>query len=203
MPRFPTRFLFAVCFSLLLTACASPVYKVVYDYIPPATPDGPECVLRCQAAQQGCQRPCDDGYRVCMGRSHDEARRAHQEDKDRYLRELERYNGELEAYYANLETYQRRKDDLERDRERYDSRCHTEPRDKKACKRLDEARDQLRWLSEPSKPSKPEEPSYAESLQAQQGICTRDCGCEVQYNGCYSACGGKVHSRKLCVENCD
>jgi hypothetical protein len=197
------RALLGAALSLLLTACASPVYKVVYDYIPPTAADGPNCVMQCQTAQQSCQLPCDDGYRLCMERSPEEARLSHQIDKDRYLRELERYNGELEAYYSSLARYEDRRRELERDRDRYERDCRGDVKDKRACKRLDEVKDELRWLSEPGRPGKPVEPSYSASLQEQQGMCSRDCGCEVQYNGCYTACGGAVRSRQVCVENCD
>jgi len=197
------RTLFGVISTLLLTACASPVYKVVYDYIPPPSSNGAACAMDCQAAQQSCQRPCDEGYNDCMARSHEEARRTHQDDKERYTRDLERYNDDLERYYSDLSGFQEHERDLQDDQDRYDRKCHSEPKDKHACKRLDDVTDELRRMREPTKPTKPQEPNYSETLKEQQGVCSRECGCEVQYNGCYTACGGRVQSRKVCVENCD
>jgi len=37
----------------------------------------------------------------------------------------------------------------------------------------------------------------------QGGRCDRPCGCEPQFNSCYSACGGQVLERQVCVAFCD
>lgn len=47
---------------LLLSACASPTYKLVYEFEPPSDSRGFACVRQCYQDQKQCLDRCEDRY---------------------------------------------------------------------------------------------------------------------------------------------
>lgn len=72
---FRGRALSAVVAALLLlaTAACGPVYKTQYDYAPPPSPDGPQCVASCNQSRGQCDAQCYQRQRQCEARAETEA----------------------------------------------------------------------------------------------------------------------------------
>lgn len=83
--------------AIILTACG-PVIETHYDYMPPSSQAGMQCVLSCQQAQNQCQRDAAEAVEECR----------YQEDRrveDAYAEARERYDRDLLLYAASPEKF--------------------------------------------------------------------------------------------------
>ncbi len=185
---------------LTLTGCG-PVYKVVHDYEPPQTPQGMQCVRDCEQDRQNCRYDCERSYNYCMEDARGQAEQSYADAKDRYIEELQRYNDDLEDMYREQRHAPGKIRDLREERAFYAEKCRAGK--DKACDKKKYIDRQIDELANPTHPTEPSEPSYEDELARYQGQCSNECGCDDHFNNCYAGCGGRVTSRKVCVDNCE
>lgn len=136
----------AVMSALVLAACG-PVIETHYDFKPPVSDAGMQCVQSCQQAKTWCRQEARDAEEKCRKKQDRKAERDYEKAMDDYIVALKLRAADPAKY------------------------------------------------PEPTEPKR-RTPSYY--------MCRADTSqCQPDFNQCYSACGGKVTSRQVCVANCD
>lgn len=198
------RHLSYLALLLLLTACGGPRYTLVNDYTPPGDAVGRQCLQGCYADQKQCGLDCERGHNQCLDDARIDAEHSYAEKYDFFVQGLRNYNAELETYYADLDRYQQRKYKLEEELEVTRKLCAAAGKDSALfCERKDKLKKKLKYLYSPVKPAKPAEPSLEAETAKLQATCRKDCGCDSNYQRCYTSCGGKVEQRRICVSGCE
>lgn len=192
--------------ALLLTACAPQKYQTRYAYTPPAERSGTVCIQRCSAQQNQCKKRFTVITQQCLQRARQQAK-------------LE-MPGRLAAYEQALTVWEARARHYERDlrlyrlKRRSYSILHEVARDcRRGSKRHGYEHDCRRrhlprwrgsvWLDEPVYPGgAPRRPTLETVTRT---IATKTCGqenqCVVNYNQCYSSCGGTVKPYQVLLKN--
>ncbi|MCU0936182.1 MAG: hypothetical protein MUF66_08960 [Gammaproteobacteria bacterium] len=174
-----------VLLLLLLTGCAGPRYQSVAYYEPPADPQGRLCLERCPQVLQACQDRCRVGYQACLADEEPQAQAHYQDLLRGYEADLSRYAAAAAGYGVGLG---------------------------------------LGWGSNPGwgwggygrgpwydpwyPPAyylgpPPKMPDRAREVRRYlQRTCGQDCGCQLEYDGCFLACGGRKTVEWQCVANC-
>jgi hypothetical protein len=75
----------ALACAFFLSACG-PIYETVYDYAPPASPEGRICAAQCTPTSSLCRENCDLREQRCVS----EARERGARDYERYVRQRQR-----------------------------------------------------------------------------------------------------------------
>ena len=173
---------------IFLEGC-SPVYKVVYDYIPPKDKNVQKKLAKCYKDKKSCVKKCSQDFLKCQKNAQIEAQKEYQQ-------KLKEYNQKLSLYNYNL----RKKEELEERVSYYKDICNSK-HDRYACaKALNYESDlkELKYLYKPIQPDK---------FQIYQNLintsCQKECRCEDLFRSCYISAGGEVTSHKVCIRNCD
>lgn len=181
-------------FSLLALSACSPVYEVSYDYKPPTSKQGLQCLTQCDVARKQCDNKCQTAYQSCALASEKEAKSlmpglmaAYEDSYDTWLFERRLYLWDLDRYRFN--------------RLHYTDRCVRGGTSKSSCYSSFYGR----YGYEPYfHDFEPRRPSYARTLaEIKEKRCDKECGCEKSYRLCYTSCGGTVKTQKTCVKNCN
>lgn len=192
--------------SILLCACASdPVYKTNYDYIPPGTQSGRQCLTGCSTQKQSCSTDCSVAYQACQVDAEAKARSNLPHLQRQYEIELSVYLRERDLHQRELEAYDAKRDALETKKTYSEAACRQTPNNALACAQAENARRGLRELERPRyNIDRPSPPVLSEETQRiVQTQCDRECGCQNRYSMCFTACGGQIKETQICVENCD
>jgi len=189
---------------LLLSACSTPRYQLVYDFDPPAGGNGAACIQACYQDQKNCQLACTGNHDACLARSQEIA-------EEEYRSKLAMHDQAVQDYYADQKAYetQRALFDAEQkllqnqlDQARH--RCKREGHGSYACQRTREVEKEMSEQQAPLEPARPPQPSLNDEIKRAQLTCNRNCNyCEETYRTCYTSCGGKVSARRVCVADCD
>ncbi len=182
------RYLLLSVVLLVFTAC-SPKYRTTYSYVAPPSPQAQHCIKTCQEKLDTCQKVCKANFEICKQKAEKIAKENYEKKLQQYYRDLENYTNQIQQY------------ELERDLFFYDGFC---------CPRrygfYRPFGGRLFWGPPPGyyytlkKPVKPN--LQQEILNAQMKHCRIDCGCHDSYDKCYEGCGGKVITKKVCIQNC-
>lgn len=84
------RLLTILLFTLGLAACG-PVMETRYDFTPPPTKSGMQCVQNCQADQSMCQSHARDAKMECRANADRQSEAAYRKAKDDYIVALKLY----------------------------------------------------------------------------------------------------------------
>lgn len=181
---------------LLLTACAPQKYQTRYAYTPPAAQNGAVCIQRCSTQSNQCKQRFSATTTQCKQRATQQARKempgriaAYEKNLDVWEVRMARYQRDLRLYELRGRNYSIMHE-LARDC-RHGSKKHGYKHD---CKRrLPRWRGGF-WLDKPVYPGKaPRRPTLqavATAIAAKS--CSQQSQCSVNYNQCYTACGGTV-----------
>ena len=180
--------------QLVLVGCAGPRYQTISHYFPPADPQGRACVERCSQVLQACQDRCRVAHQACLV----EAEPAAQAHADRLV---ERYEADLSRYRSaawgcgptiglGWGYYGR----------------HYHGRDLWSVG----SHWYLPWGGPWYDPwygcyagPPPRAPDRAEEVRRYLWrACTQDCGCQLEYDSCFLACGGRKTVEWECISNC-
>ncbi len=192
-----------LAFALLLTGCA-PRYIVKTQYIPPADPNAKICVDRCLNKKNSCEMKCDRSYNDCLSMAFNRAEDVKRVADLEYRKSYDEYISKLDTYNYHMRIWQNSYDQNSRDWRYFHKRCKKHA-DKYACKRCREIKlivDNL-LKNRPQRPIPPAKPDFDRILLKQQNMCRKDCGCQSDYDVCFTSCGGEIVLHKICVENCD
>ncbi|CAA6822000.1 MAG: Unknown protein [uncultured Thiotrichaceae bacterium] len=185
---------FLLLFSLFALSACSPVYKVSYDYQPPSSPQGLQCLKQCDISRQQCDNTCRTAYKSCSITAEKEAKSLMPELMVSYNKAYDTWLFERRLYLWDLDRYRF-------NRLHYTDRCVQDGTTKSSCYSSFYGR----YGHEPYfHDFEPRKPSYAKTLaDIKAKRCDDDCGCEKSYRLCYSGCGGTVKTQKTCIKNCD
>ncbi len=178
-----------------------PKYKIVKTYIPPKDE---ACLKGCKRRLAECKNKCFENYRKCLKESADRAKKIYEVLYEDYKRSLEDYYFQYREYLFALERFRSIEYSLREDYKFY-SRICSKYKDREACRRRDYLKRFLRNLpyERPVKPVRPVKPDYRRILAKESKACNCDCRCTQEYNVCFQSCGGRIETKKICVENCD
>ncbi len=181
------RYILLTAALLFLTACA-PRYRTTYQYLEPKNPEAATCVHRCKEALSTCREVCRANFEICN-------KKAEKIGKANYDKKLQRYYRELEAYANRVQMYNLKRDLFYYNDFYYGGRYGF----------YGPFGGRLLWGPPPvvytiPKPVKPS--LQQENLKAQMKHCRIDCGCLQSYDRCFEGCGGKIETKKICIQNC-
>jgi len=194
-------------FCLLLFTGCGPKYIIKSEYTPPPeTKNSKLCLDNCQNKQIKCQENCQNNFQNCMLNAHDLAKKSEGQRIQNYQYQMQQYNIRYQEFsYRNM--------NYDREIQHLNSLSHMKDReckkygDKRSCMELSNIQKDLKHLKhkKPYPPVQPGYPDFNSLLLDQQEKCSilKDCGCENNYNQCFSSCGGKINFHQICVENCD
>ncbi len=182
------KYFFILITVIFISGC-SPKYKIATDYIPPTSADAPVCLQSCEAKLKTCQSECQAKFEPCKLKANAHAKKVYNQKMANYVKELENYADVVEDYEFRMEMRYMRYG-------LYDypfgpfygvyDPFYIDP---------------FPYYGHNTR--KPRKPSLeAEELKAQAQMCNIDCGCSLSYDTCYKGCGGKIISKKICIENC-
>jgi hypothetical protein len=183
--------------ALFLTGCAP--QKPEYEFIPPASKAGLQCLQRCQAQATQCNNLITQQKNQCLVRArqravtelpgrvaaYDKAIVAWEAAMDRYERELSLY--ELQVRHTRMV----RSISAANCRDRRD-------KDKRDCRPRRIYPYSVFWSDRPDHPGAAPRRPTLKTVQAD--IAAENCGqttqqCETRYRQCYTRCGGTVRQR--------
>jgi len=182
------KFITFLIFLAFLQGC-SPVYKVVYDYIPPNNKYAQQKLMKCYSDKKVCLLKCNKNYESCKEKSRILA-------QNEYKQKLKEYNERLNSYNQKL----RQKEELEERVNFYKDVCKAK-HDKYACFKENSFRSKLSELRYLYRPIRPNESRIFENIV--RDSCQKNCGCDELFRSCYVSAGGIVNSHKVCIKNCD
>lgn len=193
-----------VAIALLLSACSTPRYQVVYDFEPPADSRAYTCTQACYQDQKTCQRDCSGSYDACITASRDIAEAEYQSKLALHDQALDDYYADHQDYLVQQELFEAKHQLLLNQLDQARHRCHREGQGSYACKRARELDEELSQRHEPTEPLRPPTPSLNDEVKRARSGCTRSCDyCDEQFRSCYSSCGGRVSTRRVCVAHCE
>ncbi len=192
-----------VLVSIFLAGCG-PRYVIQHEYIPPLHHNAQSCLDQCAFTKQTCQTQCQQERQYCLEDAYIRARKIEQSELSAYDLAYMRYQMDFNQYRHFLHLWENDYYIYRRDFELFQSRCERE-RDTFTCRKRDELRHQMNRLmaQRPREPLIPIRPDFNQILSYQQSTCPIDCGCQINYDSCFTGCGGTVIPHKICVENCD
>lgn len=194
--------LFIFLSALLMIACAKPQWQTTYQYVPPQSKDGLQCVTHCQQQLNQCRNSCENAYQQCLIRAEKTARDNFPVTQQQYAQALANYQIEAAQYEARRAEKNYERQNIENDKIRYEERCRNNPQDKTACELADKSRRALRHFFIPDGPQRPGQPDLSTNIALAQASCTRSCNCIETHNTCYAGCGGNVNAIPRCIANC-
>lgn len=191
--------------ALCLTACAPQKYQTRYQYTPPAGQGGAACIQRCTTQQNQCKQRFTAITKQCGQRAQQQARLELPGRIAAYEQALDAWEARVRHYERDLRLYRLRRHsysilhEVARDCRRGTKR-HGHAHD---CKRrLPRWRSRI-WLDEPIYPGKaPRRPTLASVTRAISAkTCNQQSQCAVNYQQCYSGCGGTVKPYQVLLKH--
>ena len=162
-----------------LAGCATPRYETIRHYQAPETPAGQACIQRCEQVRASCKSTCQVAWQACTARVESQV-------EDRYAQALKDYASDLARYRRALDLYQM---DLWMNWRRPYGGLWYEPWPYQP------------WHSFAFAPTPPDAPPSRESVRQSlyKAECKDDCACEVNYDTCFTGCGGtlRIEQRRL------
>jgi len=197
------KYLFLSILAIFFMGCG-PRYVIKTEYIAPRDQASKECTDKCLFQKTQCERDCERRYNNCLSMAFDRAKRVERRLDSEYQRRYNEYINKLDEYNYNISVWQSSYDQNSRDWHYFHKRCKKHG-DRYACKRCKELKVVVDTLlqNKPQRPTPPVKPNFNQILVKQQSMCRRDCGCQSDYNACFTNCGGEIVLHKICVENCD
>lgn len=177
----------AVLVLVALSGCAGPRYQTVAHYEPPADPQGRACLDRCPRTLQDCQDRCRVNYQACLVEQEPEAQAHYEELLRRYEADLARYSALAASYGASLgfgwgSGYWGGWGGYGPWRGPWYDPWYAPGY----------------YLGPP-----PKMPDRAKVVRRYlQQACGQHCGCQLEYDACFLACGGQKTVEWQCVANC-
>ena len=169
-----------------LTGCATPRYETVHRYEPPVSEEGRACVASCEATRTQCRSDCQAAWAQCTAEVEPQV-------ESHYAQALAEYADELRLYRMDLDRYEW---ELWLGWHHNYSGFWYSPWPGP-------------WYASPwpgyyppsaPPPGPPSREAVRAKLHKEQ--CRDDCGCEGQYDACFTACGGKRVTETRCTANC-
>lgn len=195
--------LLLLIFTVFFIGCG-PKFVVNKEYVAPQGDGSTACITVCEQERRDCEFTCKGDYETCMNRAGSRANIVYQKALNSYEHAYAVYEEDLYFYKKKRQKHEKQTQFIIRDYEFFTQQCskHKEPY---ACKRQDELRKTLHQLklSLPLRPSPPRSPVFSRILEQEQRGCHNQCGCLIQYDSCFSRCGGKVLFHKECVDGCE
>jgi len=197
------KFLVIIFVFVLISAC-SPKYKIVHDYSAPNTESGLQCInQQCQAENTQCQKSCSNKFDSCLVDEEEKAKNDFNKILDQYYLTLESYQNKLEVFYYNEKLYHENIRLYKDNKQRALEECAIKKVAKKHCSKYQRAVKSYHLNLRPNRPAKPYKPTLRRTTIEYQKVCKNSCQCNDHFNQCYVSCGGKVHTRKICIDNCE
>ncbi len=193
----------SIFFMLVFVGCG-PKYIVKNSYISPSNQSEKKCVSRCEEYLSDCRINCEINYNNCISSAFDRAKKIDKITEENYRKKYNKYLRKLDRYNYQMADWQNEYDKNNRDLKYFRDKCINN-KDKYACDRENDLRYEINTIlrHKPYKPKHPQRLSFHDILLQQQNMCQKNCGCQSDYNVCFTSCGGKIISRKICIENCD
>lgn len=195
--------IFILGFVVFFSGCA-PQYAIRNQYIPPLDQKSKVCLRDCSYQKQACRQRCEEDYSDCLSYANERAKKIQIRTDRNYKNRYENYLAKQNDYNLEILNWQDRYDERYRDWRYFNKKC-SKNNDKYACEREYDLRYIIKRL-QTNRPMEPREPRYItfdENLANQQKTCSKNCGCDDNYNGCFISCGGEIVPHKICVRNCD
>ena len=172
---------------LIFSACTSK-YKTLYTYSQPVLQTQKDCIETCAQKRTICRSICKSNFDICRLKAVKIAKKQYQKKLQNYYKALETYanqaqmnNLENELYFYNDFYYPGRG---------YGYWGPFGP--------------YWAWNPRPmytiQKPVKPSLQQEIQRVELQE--CQIDCKCQTSYDKCFTSCGGKITSKKICIQNC-
>lgn len=190
-----------------------PVYKTKKVYIQPENQEGKACVEECRKTAKVCVADCKQAYERCYRYAPELTSKNISRARRKYKDQLAVYNEEIKAYDYERNKVERYRRGLQKQWRRYNERCTNVFDTPNACDRKRDIEWKLKDFEleyseflrkEPKRPAKPNLPSEESLIQAiRNKVCKKDCGCRDQFERCFTPCGGRIETKKICVENCE
>ncbi len=189
--------------ALFFMGCA-PQYAIKTIYIPPKDKMAHKCLNRCNLERSLCQKRCMEQKRQCLNDAFARAKDIEAIEEQKYQKNLALYQEKLSDYNYKIFDWQNLYDQNYKDWRYFRKKCKTS-HDSYACDREDDLRRAIDILirKKPKEPKAPLSPSFSKILSKEQSFCRYDCGCQKDYDICFSNCGGEIEVKKICIENCD
>ncbi len=190
---------------LCLTACAPQKYQTRYAYTPPADRSGTACIQRCAAQQNQCNKRFAVSTQQCLQSASQQAKREMPGRLAAYEQAISDWESRVSHYERDIRLYRLRRHnysilhevarDCRRGRKRHG---HTHD----CRRRLPHWRGSV-WFDEPGHPGRaPRRPTLDAVTQAIAAkTCSRESQCPINYNQCYSSCGGVVKPYQVLLKN--
>ncbi|NOX16066.1 MAG: hypothetical protein GXP61_08600 [Epsilonproteobacteria bacterium] len=195
--------LFALGLGILFAGCA-PKYVLQKHYITPKNMNFEKFSQECSSNRAICQDTCRANLDSCLSRAYDRAKNILVVSNKNYEKKYQRYLARMNDYNFNIIDWQSRYDKDYRDWQYFRDICRKK-NDRYACDREDDLRyivkNEIR--NRPKEPKEPRSASFEEILSTQQKVCTQNCGCQEDFDICFTKNGGIIKSNKECIENCD
>jgi len=177
----------------------SPKYKIVYDFIPPASKKSQDYIKKCYQDLKECNKECENKKQDCYQKALLEANKEYKKKIELYEKKLKIYNEQYSKYLS----FKAKENDLIEKITYYTNICD-EKKDKYACELGLKYQYQLEKLKHLKEPIKPREPSLDMIIaQKKSSMCLSECPCDEQFRRCYVSAGGTVIAKKICIANCD
>ncbi len=191
-------------FSLLLFLFSSCSTKPEYHIHKIYTNSSPECVEKCEVNRKNCELSCKREYQNCIRETRSEAERVFNREIKIYRENLRVYENLYKQYLKAYDRWFFKYEALYSEYEYYKKKCGREPENKYACKKAKQLKSELDRLTfiRPSPPSKPQPPKFNSIFNDLKTSCVNDCGCEKEFDRCFTMCGGKIEIKKTCIKNC-
>lgn len=181
-----------------------PKYVINKEYVAPQGDGSAACITVCEQEKVDCEFRCNSSYETCMNRAGSRANIRYQKALNSYENAYATYKHELRRYSKRRDLYEYKRRATEKDYYFFQKQCKKQ-KDRYACKREKETFHSLKQLKHMllPKPLAPRAPVFNRVLQQEQRQCRNQCGCLIQFDSCYSRCGGKVLFHKECVDGCE
>jgi len=202
----PVRMLLTACALGLLGGCASPQYRTVYQYQPPAqmTAMAENCLNQCQQRQVLCESDCAVRTRECVQQAEQRARLEYAIAEENYEQDYRRWQIEDRLYRVERLLRDQHKSHLKQRWLDAVERCRVEKNPPGACTEMGHYKYELDHYERhyDYRPDAPERPSLERLTARAAQACAGDCGCTESFNRCYATCGGRVQAQQQCIANC-
>lgn len=193
-------------FGFMLNGCAAR-YKIAYDYKPPSTRAGLNCLSRCQQQFQQCNSGCRTQFQQCGLKAARQAKINLPGLNAAYPLQLEAWLNAKASYERELDRYEFYRFMAQSRHDRFVNHCMKGGKKKGACDRIylhDPYYSDFAYTRPHFSMPRPVKPTLAlETQRLKKASCSNNCACDRSYRLCYTSCGGVVKSKKVCVKNCN
>jgi hypothetical protein len=176
--------------TLFFIGC-SPKYRTIHQYKAPTSEAGKTALVECQKQKTTCKEICKANFDTCKVKAEEVAKKSYEKKMKEYAIKLEQYASDVEMFELERSLYY---DDFFG----YGYGCGYFGSGFYFPHRMFWASPMPLFV-----PKKPVKPNLEREIQAvQMKMCQIDCGCTKSYDECFTATGGTVSTKKICIENC-